>query len=159
VNNDAIVRTSYYKYFNPKEALVSDGIVNRALSELGGGGASGIPSITSEKNELAAQSMHFVYPFGATLNVQKPSVPVLSSGTVCYPIKRPLCAVYGLVNNNNSLPPGTKKSIRTFSDFRFNLYYGLKFLIHITKVVNYVFWVRLISSTTRIWTRRRIDVY
>jgi hypothetical protein len=29
VNNDAIVRTTYFKYFNPKEALVSDGLSSR----------------------------------------------------------------------------------------------------------------------------------
>lgn len=29
VNNDSIIRTSYFKYFNPKEALVPDGILNR----------------------------------------------------------------------------------------------------------------------------------
>jgi len=80
--------------------------LNRALSELSGGSASGITSISGDKNELAAQSMQFVYPFGATLNVQKPAVPVLSSGTVCYPIKRPVCALYGSSNNP---PPGGKK--------------------------------------------------
>lgn len=93
VNNDAIVRTSFYKYFNPKEALVPDGILNRAVTELAGKQIEFTQ--TSEKNEAAAQSLSFVYPFGATLNVQKPSIPVLSSGTVCYPIKRPLCALYG----------------------------------------------------------------
>jgi intraflagellar transport protein 52 len=96
VNNDAIVRTSYYKYFNPKEALVPDGILNRAISELAGKQLD-LNNVlnSSEKNELAAQSLQYVYPFGATLNVQKPSIPILSSGTVCYPIKRPLCALYG----------------------------------------------------------------
>ena len=36
----------------------------------------------------------FVYPFGATLNVQKPSVAVLSSGSVSFPLNRPVCAFY-----------------------------------------------------------------
>ena len=96
VNNDAIVRTTYYKYFNPKEALVSDGVLNRALSEAVGKVIenSGFDSQNNQRN-LAAQSLNFVYPFGATLNVQKPAIPVLSSGTVCFPINRPLCAFYG----------------------------------------------------------------
>jgi hypothetical protein len=34
-----------------------------------------------------------VYPFGATLNVQKPAIPILSSGTVSYPLNRPIAAV------------------------------------------------------------------
>lgn len=29
--SDSVVRTVYYKYFDPKEALVTDGVVNRAL--------------------------------------------------------------------------------------------------------------------------------
>ncbi len=96
VNNDAIVRTTYYKYFNPKEALVSDGVLNRALSEACGKTIenSSFDNQNNQKNQ-AAQSLQFVYPFGATLNVQKPSVPVLSSGTICFPINRPLCAFYG----------------------------------------------------------------
>ena len=35
-----------------------------------------------------------MYPFGATLNVQKPAVPILSSGTVSYPLNRPIGAAY-----------------------------------------------------------------
>ncbi|KAI0225378.1 hypothetical protein LSAT2_023788 [Lamellibrachia satsuma] len=29
VNNDAVVRTHYYKYFHPKEALIANGVLNR----------------------------------------------------------------------------------------------------------------------------------
>ena len=36
VNNDAVVRTSYYKYFHPKECLVQNGVLNRAVSEAAG---------------------------------------------------------------------------------------------------------------------------
>lgn len=31
-----MVRTHYYKYFHPKEALVSNGILNRAISQAAG---------------------------------------------------------------------------------------------------------------------------
>ena len=109
VNNDSIIRTTYFKYFNPKEALVSDGVLNRSMAEITGkiidSGYSA--STQNDKNDHAAQSLNFVYPFGATLNVQKPAVPVLSSGTICFPIKRPLCAFYGCnTSNSNS---GLKK--------------------------------------------------
>lgn len=99
INNDAIIRTTYFKYFNPKEALVSDGVLNRALSEACGKiiEPSGYETNQSSQKNHAAQSMHFVYPFGSTLNVQKPAVAVLSSGTICFPINRPLCAFYGNV--------------------------------------------------------------
>lgn len=36
----------------------------------------------------------FVYPFGATLNIVKPAIPVLSSGSVAFPVCRPVCAFY-----------------------------------------------------------------
>lgn len=103
VNNDAIVRTTYYKYFNPKEALVSDGVLNRALAEFSGKlNDISLNLSSSDKNDHAAKSLQFVYPFGATLNVQKPSIPVLSSGTVCFPLKRPLCALYGCSTTNSN---------------------------------------------------------
>lgn len=38
--------------------------------------------------------LNFVYPYGATLNVQKPSFPLLSSGPISYPMNRPLCATH-----------------------------------------------------------------
>jgi intraflagellar transport protein 52 len=101
VNSDACIRTTYFKYFNPKEALVSDGVLNRALGEAYGKYVDPMVS-TQDKNDHAAQSLHFVYPFGATLNVTKPAVPVLSSGSICYPINRPLCAFYG----NTKKQPG-----------------------------------------------------
>uniref|UniRef100_A0A671Z470 Intraflagellar transport 52 homolog (Chlamydomonas) n=1 Tax=Sparus aurata TaxID=8175 RepID=A0A671Z470_SPAAU len=68
VNNDAVVRNVYYKYFHPKEALVSNGVLNRALT--------------------------FVYPYGATLSVMKPAVAVLSTGSVCFPLNRPVLAFH-----------------------------------------------------------------
>ena len=39
-------------------------------------------------------SLSFVYPHGATLNVQKPAIPILSSGTASYPLSRPLGALF-----------------------------------------------------------------
>ena len=38
--------------------------------------------------------LSFVYPYGSTLNVQKPAFPLLSSGPISYPMNRPLCATY-----------------------------------------------------------------
>ena len=34
--------------------------------------------------------MEFVYPYGATLSVLKPSIPFLSSGKIAYPMHLPL---------------------------------------------------------------------
>nr|KAF6330087.1 intraflagellar transport 52 [Myotis myotis] len=88
VNNDAVVRNVYYKYFHPKEALVSNGVLNRALT--------------------------FVYPFGATLSVMKPAVAVLSTGSVCFPLNRPILAFYHSKNQGGKL--AVLGSCHMFSD-------------------------------------------
>jgi intraflagellar transport protein 52 len=36
----------------------------------------------------------FVYPYGASLNVRKPSIPILSSGPISFPANRPVGAFY-----------------------------------------------------------------
>jgi intraflagellar transport protein 52 len=41
-----------------------------------------------------AAKLSFVYPYGASLNVQRPSIPLLSSGPVSYPMHRPLSAMW-----------------------------------------------------------------
>lgn len=86
VNNDAVIRTHYYKYFHPKECLISGGILNKGITQylLQNG------RITENSENL----LTFVYPYGATLNVVKPAVPILSSGTVAFPLNRPICALY-----------------------------------------------------------------
>ncbi|KAJ8778153.1 hypothetical protein J1605_013869 [Eschrichtius robustus] len=92
VNNDAVVRNVYYKYFHPKEALVSNGVLNREISRAAGKAVPGI--IEEESSGNNAQALTFVYPFGATLSVMKPAVAVLSTGSVCFPLNRPILAFY-----------------------------------------------------------------
>ncbi|XP_053105532.1 intraflagellar transport protein 52 homolog isoform X1 [Hemicordylus capensis] len=92
VNNDAVVRNVYYKYFHPKEALVSNGVLNREISRAAGKTVSGIIDEDNTGND--SQALTFVYPFGATLNVMKPAVAVLSTGSVCFPLNRPILAFY-----------------------------------------------------------------
>lgn len=46
-------------------------------------------------------SPSLIYPFGATLNVKKPSVVILSTGEVAYPVKRPLASFYKGEKNGN----------------------------------------------------------
>lgn len=38
--------------------------------------------------------LKFVYPYGATINVRKPSVALLSSGPISFPANRPIGAFY-----------------------------------------------------------------
>lgn len=32
--SDSVIRTAYYKYFHPKEALISNGVLNRYITGL-----------------------------------------------------------------------------------------------------------------------------
>uniref|UniRef100_A0AAR2LA23 ABC-type uncharacterized transport system domain-containing protein n=1 Tax=Pygocentrus nattereri TaxID=42514 RepID=A0AAR2LA23_PYGNA len=79
INSDTVVRNMYYKYFHPKEALVSNALVWMHLHNSG-------------------KAITFVYPYGATLNVMKPAIAVLSTGSVCFPLNRPVLAFYQIAN-------------------------------------------------------------
>lgn len=92
VNTDAVVRNVYYKYFHPKEALISNGVLNREINRAAGKNVSAVTDDESEGNN--SQGLTFVYPFGATLNVMKPAVAVLSTGSVCFPLNRPVMGFY-----------------------------------------------------------------
>ncbi|KAI9179974.1 hypothetical protein H9P43_005306 [Blastocladiella emersonii ATCC 22665] len=126
VNSDSVVRTSYYKYFHPKEAHVANGVLNRELtrvalqSSCNSATPASKPSTASSPTAAAAAaaasegSLSFVYPFGATINVQKPSVPILSSGSASYPVNRPIGGVYSHPNGKGKL--AVVASIDMFAD-------------------------------------------
>jgi intraflagellar transport protein 52 len=95
VNSDCVVRTNYHKYFHPKECLISNGVLNRGVSEAAGrSGTRSGGGVNADADVNNAQSLSFLYPYGATLNVARPAVPILSSGSVSFPLNRPVCAVY-----------------------------------------------------------------
>ncbi|CAG2110970.1 unnamed protein product [Medioppia subpectinata] len=92
INNDTVVRSAYYKYYHPKEAQIGNGILNRGLLQ----SANKLQKLNNGENDDTnqIQNISFVYPFGATLNVAKPAVAVLSTGSVSLPLNRPVCAFY-----------------------------------------------------------------
>ena len=90
VNNDAVVRTNFYKYFHPKECLIQNGVLNRAVGELAGKKVQGL---TLDDN-IDPQAISFLYTYGATLNVARPAISVLSTGSVSFPQDRPVLALY-----------------------------------------------------------------
>uniref|UniRef100_A0A7S3DER4 Intraflagellar transport protein 52 n=1 Tax=Palpitomonas bilix TaxID=652834 RepID=A0A7S3DER4_9EUKA len=102
INSDCVVRTIYHKYLHPKEVCVSDGVVNREvkhfirrqLKSRVETKKNGVVSKEQEKKEATDSNVSFVYPYGSTLNVQQPAVPLLSSGQLAYPINRPLAAIH-----------------------------------------------------------------
>lgn len=105
VNSDSVCRSVYAKnYFHPKETLISNGIINDEIARAARGvskdrsKASRMPSKVLRDDDNDSKENHggltFVYPYGASLNVQKPAIPVLSSGPLSIPLQRPLAAAY-----------------------------------------------------------------
>uniref|UniRef100_A0A8C5GMM4 ABC-type uncharacterized transport system domain-containing protein n=1 Tax=Gouania willdenowi TaxID=441366 RepID=A0A8C5GMM4_GOUWI len=111
VNSDAVVRNVYYKYFHPKEALVSNGVLNREISRAAGKVVTGVIEEESVGNN--AQALTFVYPYGATLGVMRPAVAVLSTGFLCFPINRPVLAFHQVKESGKLVVLG---SCHMFSD-------------------------------------------
>lgn len=87
-----MVRTSYYKYFHPKETMITNGVLNRGL--LQAIKKMKQTKIDSIEDDLTVATFNYLYPFGATLNVVKPAIAVLSTGSVSFPLNRPTCAFY-----------------------------------------------------------------
>eukprot|EP01135_Chromosphaera_perkinsii_P004724 Nk52_evm35s294 gene=Nk52_evmTU35s294 len=111
VNSDAVVRSVYYKYFHPKEALISQGVLNREFNR-----AAGKSVVTSTKGSLNKEgsSLSFLYPFGATIEAQKPAIPILSTGSSSFPLNRPVCAVHANKSGKGKL--AVLGSVHMFSD-------------------------------------------
>ena len=101
---DAVVRPSYFRYFHPKECLITNGITNREVLRAAGKAAEddsvGVTSTGwgfaqgHQDDYIPEDALHFLYPFGATLTVQKPAIPLLATGSVAIPLNRPIVAAY-----------------------------------------------------------------
>ena len=85
------MRTTFYKFLHPKEAFITHGVLNKELVRA----AKGLPKRpdaseinknpyvrryidTQEDAKDDHSGLSFVYPYGSSLNVVKPAVPVLS---------------------------------------------------------------------------------
>lgn len=78
--------------------MIQDGIINRSLINH----ASQTNLIQSQNNNGGGGGgLSYLYPFGATLNVAKPSLPVLSTGKTSFPPCRPTCSFYEHETNND----------------------------------------------------------
>ena len=54
-STDSVVRSEYFRYFHPKEALVSNGVLNRAISHAAGKYVPGLDDV-AEKDEANSMS-------------------------------------------------------------------------------------------------------
>lgn len=93
-NPDSVVRTAHYKYMHPRECHIADSALHPALTRLLGPGRAAAAAAAGGDGgpaaSTAAAALELVYASGCTLAVHKPAVPVLSSGALSYPAKRPI---------------------------------------------------------------------
>lgn len=95
INPDSVIRPVYYKYLHPKEAVIGSGIASDHLIKYIQDAEALKSTNNIERDEIEALlKPSFVYPFGATLNVNPPAIPLLTTGPVVYPYNRPLLALY-----------------------------------------------------------------
>lgn len=102
VKNDSVMRSVYFKYTYPKEVFISDGVLVSDLARkknavnLGGARKQQTQQITRAEQQAIADKLNFVYPYGATLTIEQKSRarPILSSGSISYPMNRPIAAVW-----------------------------------------------------------------
>lgn len=115
INADAVVRTVYYKYLHPKEVHITSGVINREINTAAGkrpqqstaAGATGSGGVVPSITESAPNTqLAFAYPYGASLAVQKPAFPVLSSGHLAFPLSRPVCALWESKPRSPGMVPG-----------------------------------------------------
>ena len=104
--HDSIVRTVYYQeYYHPKEAFIKSPCVVRELERVGNANSSDHAFLFEGTG--ASDRMSIAYPFGCSLEVKTPAVPVLTSGQLCFPANRAICA-YAQVSPLTHLPCGVR---------------------------------------------------
>ena len=127
LNSDCVIRTSFYKYFHPKEAYIHNGILNEEVTRVINGYAKEpkgrhnnafmLGGQDKDEEEYLKESkrmgVDFVYVNGSSMNVNHPSNPILTSGPLSYPCNRPIAAVYEHKSGGKLLVSG---SIMMFSD-------------------------------------------
>lgn len=106
VNTDSVIRKAFHKYFHPKHAYVANGCLNEHLVKSTAGRQQEEQASQGQyskkyrdtKDDLAEKDVNgglkFVYPFGASINVRKPSQTILSTGPISFPANRPVSAFY-----------------------------------------------------------------
>eukprot|EP00835_Amoeboradix_gromovi_P000023 NODE_1_length_95616_cov_0.657642.p23 type:complete len:368 gc:universal NODE_1_length_95616_cov_0.657642:13253-14356(+) len=78
--DDQVIRTTYKNgYYHPKVAYISDGAINRSLPLY----------FKKEKTDF-----QILLPYGHTISCGFPCVPIMGTGSHCYPVNRPVCGVY-----------------------------------------------------------------
>ena len=95
--NNSVIRTTYFKYFHPKEVLVTNGMLHEDFLRVANKDDSdpqvlpslAPPTIGDEKEPHENRTypgFKFVFPFGTSLTLKAPAVPLLTTGSVSFPV-------------------------------------------------------------------------
>jgi len=108
LQSDPVVRTVYRKeYFHPKEVFIKNTSMISAVTELAGKGSAKTQSVLVDSSVLDS-GLSIIYPFGCTLQAQRPAFPFLSSRHIAFPANRPIGAIFRTAVSrgaNAPLPP------------------------------------------------------
>lgn len=101
-HGDSVVRTSFYKYFHPKQCFIDTLTVHpdflrsiKNVKKMNKIDLLAEEEVTSEEDDDSCP-LKIVYPFGQSLDLdpRKENISCLfTSGIISYPMNRPLCAV------------------------------------------------------------------
>jgi len=115
--SDAVVRTTYHKYLHPKHVYLSNSALHQTILSQNMKHGNDIVNTLSSKdesnngpNDEYESDLALVYPNGCTIDIQTPSLAILSSGTVSFPANRPIGGVW-----EDNRPPLPSSKIRASS--------------------------------------------
>ena len=117
VEGDSVVRSVYAKdLYHPKEVLVRDASlsqhVDSFVQQASRAGAIPTDEFDWEREVLGVHKLAVVYPYGCTLSIQYPALPLVTSGPLSFPANRCLCA-YSTVGSGSLVVLG---SFHVFDD-------------------------------------------
>lgn len=92
VYQDCVLRAVYHKYSHPKECFIQNAMICPILLE------TNLNNYNNGENSSSSsafdQNLNILYPYGCSLDVFKPALPLIASGSTSYPVGRPLGAFY-----------------------------------------------------------------
>ena len=105
---DEVIRASYYKYFHPRHAFISNGVLHPDLNtarqhRTSSSNEGKIENHASNDCCLFKDHLVFVYPNGTVIDSQTPSIPILSSGSTSIPINQAVAGVVEVESNRGRI--------------------------------------------------------
>mmetsp|Transcript_22780 Transcript_22780/g.40319 ORF Transcript_22780/g.40319 Transcript_22780/m.40319 type:complete len:483 (+) Transcript_22780:147-1595(+) len=100
VNNDCLVRSAYRKdYFHPKEVYVAKASMTPEMDEYAGKSSPDTDNFhldsqdDHEEETNLGGKLDILYPFGCTLTLERPAMPLITSGKMSFPANRALAGI------------------------------------------------------------------